>query len=87
MSRHFAMAFSVFSLSVFAIPLGIRVSRTETYANFALALVIAFAYYFSLILIGWIQNRPEYRPEILVWVPNLAAQGIGFWLLARANRH
>jgi lipopolysaccharide export system permease protein len=87
MSRHFAMAFSVFSLSLFAIPLGIRVSRTETYANFALALVIAFAYYFSLILIGWIQNRPDYRPEILVWVPNIAAQGIGFWLLARANRH
>lgn len=87
MSRHFAMAFSVFSLAVFAIPLGIRVSRTETYANFALALIIAFIYYFSLILIGWTQDKPHLRPEILVWLPNLLAQGLGFWLLLRADRH
>ncbi|MFO7725558.1 MAG: LptF/LptG family permease [Oceanipulchritudo sp.] len=86
-SRHFAMAFSVFSLSVFAIPLGIRVSRTETYANFTLALVIAFGYYFAMIVIGWAEAKPHLRPELLVWLPNLAAQAIGFTLLARANRH
>jgi lipopolysaccharide export system permease protein len=44
-SRRFAMAVSVFSLAVFAIPLGIHVGRTETHANFAIALVIAMAYY------------------------------------------
>jgi lipopolysaccharide export system permease protein len=86
-SRHFAMAFSVFSLAVFAIPLGIRVGRTETYANFTVALVIAMAYYSSLILIGWTEQKPHLRPDLLVWLPNLVAQALGFWLLLRANRH
>lgn len=87
MSRHFAMAFSVFSLAMFAIPLGIRVSRTETYANFALALAISMAYYFSLIIIGWAERSPHLRPELLVWLPNLIAQALGAWLLVRANRN
>lgn len=86
-SRHFAMAFSVFSLALFAIPLGIRVGRTETYANFTLALAISLSYYFAMIIIGWAQDRPQLRPEILVWLPNLTAQALGFWLLLRAYRH
>ena len=86
-SRHFAMGFSVFSLALFAVPLGIRVSRTETYANFTLALAISLIYYFALIVIGWTQDRPHLRPELLVWMPNLAAQAMGFWLLLRAHRH
>lgn len=86
-SRHFAMAFSVFSLALFAVPLGIRVGRTETYANFTLALVIAMAYYFSLIIIGWAEDKPHLRPEFLIWVPNFIAQVLGFWLLWRAARH
>jgi lipopolysaccharide export system permease protein len=87
LSRHFAMAFSVFSLAVFAVPLGIRVGRTETYANFAVAIAIAMAYYFGLILIGWTERLPHLRPDLLVWLPNLVAQGLGFWLLVRASRH
>jgi lipopolysaccharide export system permease protein len=83
-SRHFAMAFSVFSLALFAIPLGIRVGRTETYANFVLALAISMAYYFAVILLGWTVDQPALRPELLVWLPNLVAQGLGFWLLKRA---
>jgi lipopolysaccharide export system permease protein len=83
-SRHFAMAFSVFSLALFAIPLGIRVGRTETYANFVIALGISMAYYFAMILLGWTVERPAWRPELLVWLPNLFAQGLGAWLLVRA---
>jgi lipopolysaccharide export system permease protein len=87
MSRHFAMAFSVFSLALFAIPLGIRVSRTETYANFTLALAISMAYYLSLIIIEWAEGIPQLRPELLVWLPNIFAQALGAWLLVRANRN
>lgn len=86
-SRRLAMGFSVFSLAVFAIPLGMRVGRTETYANFALALVIAMAYYLALILIDWAERSPELRPELLVWLPNLVTQAIGFWMLHRAQQH
>lgn len=85
-SRHFAMAFSVFSLALFAVPLGIRVGRTETYANFVLAIGISMAYYFAVILLGWTAEQPQLRPELLIWLPNLGAQVAGFFLLRRASR-
>jgi lipopolysaccharide export system permease protein len=85
-SRRFAMAFSVFSLAVFAMPLGIRVSRTETYANIALALAVAMGYYFALIIIGWTERSPHWHPHLLVWLPNLLAQAGGFWLLHRVQQ-
>lgn len=87
LSRRFAMAASVLSLALFALPLGIRVGRTETYANFALALMIALGYYLALIMIGWAERSPHLRPDLLVWIPNLCAQLFGVVLLVRANRH
>jgi lipopolysaccharide export system permease protein len=86
-SRRFAMAASVFSLALFAVPLGIRVGRTETHANFAVALAIAMSYYIVLVVIGWTENSPHLRPDILVWMPNMVAQALGFFLLIRAAHH
>jgi lipopolysaccharide export system permease protein len=86
-SRRFAMAASVFSLALFAVPLGIRASRTETHANFAIALAIAMSYYVILVVISWAEHSPHMRPDILVWIPNFVAQVLGFWLLAKAGRH
>lgn len=86
-SKRFAMAASVFSLALFAVPLGIRVSRTETHANFAVALAIAMSYYIVLVVIGWTEDSPRMRPDLLVWLPNFVAQLLGFWLLGRAGRH
>jgi lipopolysaccharide export system permease protein len=86
-SRRLAMGFSVFSLAIFAMPLGMRVGRTETHANFAIALVIAMAYYLALILVGWTAQYPHLRPELLVWLPNMLVQAVGFWMLHRAARY
>ena len=86
-SRRFAMAASVFPLALFAVPLGIRVGRTETHANFAVALAIAMSYYIVLVVIGWTEDSPHLRPDLLVWLPNFVAQLLGFWLLGRAGRN
>ncbi|MGA1205191.1 MAG: LptF/LptG family permease [Opitutales bacterium] len=86
-SRRFAMAASVFSLALFAVPLGIRVGRTETHANFAVALSIALTYYIVLVVIGWTEGSSALRPDLLVWIPNFVAQGLGFYLLGKASQH
>ena len=54
--KNFALAFSVFSLAVFAVPLAIHVGRKETYANLGIALIIAMTYYFLIIMISWLEN-------------------------------
>ena len=87
MQKGFAMAFSVFSLAIFGIPLAIQVGRKETYANLAIALVIAMTYYFLIIVVSWLEGKPALRPDVLIWLPNLIFQAIGFYLIQRANRH
>ena len=85
--KNFALAFSVFSLAVFGVPLAIQVGRKETYANLGIALVIAMTYYFLIIMVSWLEDIPSLRPDLLIWLPNLIFQGVGFWMIHRASRH
>jgi lipopolysaccharide export system permease protein len=87
LQKNFAMAFSVFSLAVFGVPLAIQMGRKETYANLGIALVIAMSYYFLMIVVSWLEEMPELRPDLLIWLPNLLFQAAGFWLLFRTGRH
>lgn len=81
-----AMAFSVLAFALLAVPLGIKVSRKETSANLGVALALAMGYYFATVVAGWFDNRPELRPDLLMWLPNLAFQALGVWLLRRVDR-
>ena len=85
--KNFAMAFSVFSLAIFGVPLAIRVGRKESYANLAIALVIALTYYFLIIVVSWFEGNPGLRPDLLVWIPNIIFQVLGFIMIRNANRH
>jgi lipopolysaccharide export system permease protein len=82
----FATAFSVLSFALIAIPLGIKVSRKETSANLGLGLLLALGYYFATVMAGWFDNTPSLRPDLLVWVPNIVFQGLGFWLFYKVDR-
>jgi lipopolysaccharide export system permease protein len=84
--NHFAMAFSVFSLAVLAIPLAIQIGRKETYANITLALVLAITYYFLMIVISWLEAQPALRADLLLWLPNIAFQALGAYGLYRASQ-
>lgn len=85
--KNFAMAFSVFSLAIFGVPLAIRVGRKESYANLAIALVIAMTYYFLMITVSWLENNRAVRPDLLIWLPNIVFQTIGFLLTKKSSQH
>lgn len=87
LQKNFAMAFSVFSLAIFGVPLAIQVGRKETYANLGIALVIAMTYYFLMIIVSWMEKNPALRADLLIWLPNIIFQAIGFWLIQKASRH
>ncbi len=80
------LALSVFSFAVIGVPLGITVSRRETSANLGLAVVLALGYYFLTVMVGWLDERPEFRPDLLLWVPNLIFLALGAWLFRRVDR-
>lgn len=85
--NNFAMAFSIFSMVVLAVPLGIKASRTETFANLAMAVALAMSYYMMTVVISWLEKYPHMRPDILIWAPNLLFQAVGTILIWRSSKN
>lgn len=83
---HLASAFSIFSLALLAVPLAVRVGRSETFVNAALALAVALSYYVLSSAAGWVKN-PAFRPDLLVWLPNILVVSVAVVLLRRASKH
>ncbi len=86
MQSYLTSAVSVFSLAILGIPLGIRVSRSETFVNIGIALALALLFYLLSTFVSWIEN-PAFRPDILMWLPNILYQVVGFILLYRAAKN
>lgn len=82
----FTTALAVLSFALVGVPLGIRVSRRETSANLGVAVLLALGYYLLTVMVGWLDRHPEYHPDLLLWIPNLAFIGLGLWLFARIER-
>ena len=83
--NNIASAFGVLSMTMLAIPLGIKTSRSETLVNVAIALGLALLFYVLTIAATWVQN-PHFRPDMLIWIPNILYQGIGGFLLWRTAK-
>ncbi len=81
-----ATAFSVLSFALLAIPLGIKVSRKETTANLGIAVALALGYYFATFVVNSFDNQPAFRPDLLIWLPNLGFQALGIWMFRKVDR-
>jgi lipopolysaccharide export system permease protein len=80
------LAFAVFSFALIGVPLGIKVSRRETSANLGIALGLVLTFYFLTVAIKWLDRRPELRPDLLLWLPNVLFIGLAMWLFTRIDR-
>lgn len=85
-NNKFNLSLAVFVFAMIGVPLGIKVSRRETSANLGVAVLLAVGYYFLIAMVGWLDRHPEYRPDLLLWLPNLVFFCLGLWLLRRIDR-
>ena len=82
-NKRLALAMSCFSFTLLAIPLGIRSHRKESSIGIALALVLMFVFYLFIIIADALVERPDWRPDMIPWIPVLASQLLGCLLLYR----
>jgi len=80
------IALAVFTFALIGVPLGIKVSRRETSANLGIALGLALGYYFLTTAAGWLDRHPEYRPELILFLPNIVMLVLAAWLFTRLER-
>jgi len=76
----------VFAFALIGVPLGIKVSRRETSANLGVAVVIALGYHVMTAMVSSFDQRPDLRPDLLYWLPNLCLLALGVWLFSRIDR-
>lgn len=82
--KNFSQAYSVFALAIIGVPLALKVGRKESYVNVFLALAVALGYHFLFILVSWFSEIPGLRSDLLIWMPNILFQSLGFWLFAKS---
>lgn len=85
-SKRFSTALASFAFALFAVPLAITAHRRETSIGFMLSLGIAFVYFFLVIVIDTLKEKPQWRPELLIFAPNVIFVGLGAWLFYRLSR-
>lgn len=86
LQEKFNLSLAVFSFALIAVPLGIKVSRRETSANLGIALLLVLGFYLLTVMVKWLDRHPEYRPDLLLWIPNALFIGLGLWLFSRIDR-
>ena len=82
-NKRLALSVSCFAFTLLGIPLGMKSQRKESSIGIGISLLLAFVFYFFIALAESLVGNPEYRPDLIIWIPVVFAELLGFYLLYR----
>ena len=85
-SKRFSFSLASLSFALIGVPLAVGAHRKETSIGFLLSLAVAVSYFFFIIVADSVRENPAWRPELLMWVPNILCLVLGGWLSYRMTR-
>ena len=68
------------------LPLAIRTSRRETSVGLFLSVILAGAFFLSIILCESLESFPKLYPQYLLWLPNIVFQIVGAIMTVRISK-
>ena len=86
LSRRFALGIAPVVFMLLGVPLGIRTSRRESNIGVAISLSVMILYYAFLIMAKSLSKRPEFYPEVIIWIPSAVCLVIAV-ILIRKNQY
>lgn len=82
-NERLALSIACFAFALLGIPLGITSRRKESSAGIGISILLVFIFYFFIILAQSLIDRPQWHPELIVWLPVILAELGGFLLIRR----
>lgn len=82
-NKRLALSLSCFAFTLLAIPLGMRSKRKESSVGIGISLLMVFFFYLFIIVANSLVKHPQFRPDLIVWIPVIAAQVAGALMIRR----
>lgn len=82
--KRVANAVSCFAFILVGIPLGLRNRRRESSKGIGISLGIVVFFYFFLVVAESLEKNPGAYPDLIVWIPVVTCQVVGFLMMRRA---
>ena len=87
LNQRIAFALAPIAFMLLGLPLAIRTSRRETSVGLFLSVVLAGVFFLSIILCESLTSYPKLYPQYLLWIPNIAYQIGGAFLIYKIAKH
>lgn len=87
LQRRLVFSLSCFTFVLVGIPLAISTGRKETSIGCLLSLAVAVVYFLLVLIAMAFKDNASAYPELIVWIPTILFQGLGFYLLKKVNNH
>lgn len=85
LNKRIVLSVACFAFVLLGVPLGVTAQRKESSIGIGISLFLVFNFYLFVIMAESIAKRPEFKPDLIIWLPVVIAVIIGSVLVDRSN--